>query len=154
MTQKYLILTHFRIKFPLAVWDQWGACHAGHWVRCALCGEPCVYTATQWKRTKLQDRMSHSYPTTDCLPRSCLPSSAAEEPGLGHKLVSFNIHKWWEAVSRSVKTGLKGLCRRWAQSGGSGTCGGGGDSRSKAGICGAVRQEQDCMSQQSKATDS
>ena len=52
--------------------------------------------------------MSHS-----CSPTAFL-CPAAEGPGLGNKLVSFNIHNWWKAISRSVKMGLKGLCRRCA----------------------------------------
>lgn len=49
--------------------------------------------------------MSHSCSLTAFL------SPAAEGPGLGNKLVSFNIHNWWKEISRSVKMGLKGLCK-------------------------------------------
>lgn len=60
-----------------------------------------------WKTTSLDESF---------LQPDCLPGPAAEGPGLGNKLVSFNIHSWWKEISRSVKMGLKGLCRWWAES--------------------------------------
>lgn len=83
-----------------------------------------------------------NYKTSWVIHAAWLPSSAtaAERPGLGNKLVSFNIRNWWKAISRSVKMGLKGLCRRWAQSV---KTAGGVTERVKQGFGGALKQEQD-----------
>lgn len=111
-----------------------------------LDAEPCVYTATQWNYPKLQAWMSHSCSLTAFL------GPAAEGPWLVNKLVSFNIHNWWKEISRSVKMGWKGCVD--SERGVKRQRGGWSDRRSEAGIWGALRQEQDCVSKQSTATGS
>lgn len=83
----------------MSCWAFGGLCLM-HRAMCVYCHPVMMCKTTRW--------VIHA----DWLP-SC---PAAEGPGLGNKLVSFNIHNWRKAISRSVKMGLKGLCRRWALS--------------------------------------
>lgn len=134
MTQKYLILIHYRILPKIHIGKLWSVGSISCWALGGLCRmhrAVCEYChlvklrSTTW----LDDSLMQPEPPSFLGP-------AAEGPRLDDKLVSFNIHSWWKAIWRSVKMGLKRLFRWCAQRRREDRRERGSDRRGEAGILG------------------